>query len=71
MHVLGNLQPFVDSDGAVPDLVIFLDNICVFSVSSKTEAPRKGALATVHMHGKVWPSRVETEGSLRWGGVQS
>lgn len=42
-----------------------------FLVSSKTEAPSKGALATVHMHGKVWPARVETEGSLGWGGVQS
>lgn len=71
MHALENLQPFFDSDGAVPDLVIFLDSICVFLVSSKTETPSKGALATVHMHEKVWPSRVETEGSLRWGGVQS
>ena len=71
MHTLENLQPFFDSDGAVPDLVIFLDNICVFLVSSKTETPSNGALATVHLHEKVWPSRVETEGSLRWGGVQS
>lgn len=70
MHELKNLQPFFDFDGAVPDLVIFLDNMC-FLVSSKTEAASKGALATVHMHRKVWPARVETEGSLRWGGVQS
>lgn len=69
MYALENLQPIFYFLGTIPDFVIIIDDTysSLFLINSKIQAFSKGALATVYVHGEVWPSRKGERSQPGWG----